>query len=336
MAADRYPAFWSSTSVLSLALQPVAGLFRGLAALRRAAYGAGLFPVHRLAVPVLVVGNLSVGGTGKTPLVIWLVERARAQGLRPGVILRGHGGSRIGPMAVTADSDPAEVGDEAVLIAQSTGAPVVIGQDRPAAGRHLLDAHPVELLISDDGLQHYALARDAEVVVIDAERGLGNGACLPAGPLREPPGRLATVDVVVGNGGAVDGGQGSFSLSPERLIALSPAGHPAPPASGESVHAVAGIGHPERFFATLEALGYKVERHSFGDHHLYTQADFAFVDDKAVIMTAKDAVKCRHLGLANAWCLPVRAVPDQTCAAALDGVLGRLTGAAERQGSDNA
>lgn len=304
-------------------LQPLAYGFRGLAALRRLSFSLGLLSVRTLSVPVIVVGNVTVGGTGKTPLVIWLVERARSLGYRPGVVLRGYGGQTQGPAAVTAESDPAIVGDEAVLLAQRTAAPVMMGRDRPAAGQALLKREEVDLIISDDGLQHYALGRDAEVVVIDAARGLGNGCCLPAGPLREPATRLNAVDAVIGNGGEVEHGQGWFLLKPLALVPLRPAPpDTAPPGDGATVHGVAGIGDPARFFLSLKALGYNVERHAFGDHHRYTASDLAFGDGRAVIMTEKDAVKCRAFAPANSWYLPVQAVPGTDCVSALDRVIG--------------
>ena len=322
MVGRRTPAFWKAGGLISTALQPLAYGFRGLAALRRLGYGYGLLPVRWLSVPVVVVGNVTVGGAGKTPLVIWLVERARALGYQPGVILRGYGGRLAGPMAVSGTTDPAAVGDEAVLIAQRTGAPVTIARDRPAAGQALLEHEAVDLIISDDGLQHYALGRHAEVLVIDAARGLGNRRCLPAGPLREPPTRLMRVDAVIGNGGEVDHGEGHFVLTP---LALAPVGiakpQRSPPGAGAQVHGIAGIGDPVRFFASLEALGYEVEQHAFGDHHRYRSSDITFDDEKPVIMTEKDAVKCRELASEDVWYLPVQAAPSPGGVRALDRVI---------------
>ena len=220
-------------------------------------------------------------------------------------------------------SDPDAVGDEALLLARRTGRPVMVGRDRPAAARALLAAAPVDLVISDDGLQHYALGRDVEIAVVDAQRRHGNGRCLPAGPLREPVERLEAVDLVVGNGAALTPGGAFFRLEPAALQPLAElTDPPAPPAPGSRVHAVAGIGHPQRFFATLTRLGYQPERHALGDHHRFRAADLHFADDRPVIVTEKDAVKCQALAPANSWFLPVMAQPDPATAERLRALLG--------------
>lgn len=264
---------------------------------------------QRLPVPVLVVGNLSVGGTGKTPVVIALVEALRQRGFRPGVISRGYGGQERGPAQVGADGDPARYGDEPVLIAWRSEVPVVVGRDRPAAGRHLLAAHPeVDVVISDDGLQHHRLARDLEIVVIDGERRHGNGRLLPAGPLREPLVRLDEVDVVLINGRRGSDETG-FDLRPGPAWPLA-GGAPrtlADFASDGPVHAVAGIGEPRRFFATLRAAGVAIVEHAFADHHRYRAEELAFGDDRPVLMTEKDAIKCRNFARPNWYALPVEA-----------------------------
>lgn len=320
----RLPEFWLHDGPGARLLSPLGALTAAVARrrLRRHRQGVG---VWRAPVPVLVVGNLFVGGSGKTPLVIWLTERARALGRRPGVVLRGHGGrARDWPRRVTAGSEPAEVGDEAVLIARRSAAPVAVGPDRPAAVRHLLAASSCDLVISDDGLQHFALGRDAEVVVLDAARGLGNGRCLPAGPLREPATRLATVDLVVANGGATAYSPYWFALEPGALEPVGQGGGP-PPARGARVHAIAGIGHPERFFAALRARGYDVIGHPLPDHHVPRARELDFGDGLPVIMTEKDAVKCARLDRGGLWMLPVTASPDEATVTALDALLEGLT-----------
>ena len=271
---------------------------------------------------MVVVGNLAVGGSGKTPLVIWLTLTAAARGWRPGVVLRGYGGREPGITAVTADSDPAAVGDEAVVIAGRTGCPVMIGRDRVAAAHALVDTHQVDLVISDDGLQHYRLARDVEIAVVDARRGHGNGRCLPAGPLREPPHRLTEVDAVLGHGGAVDAAGHRFELLADELRPVT-GNASAPPIPGERIHAVAGIGHPERFFDTLRGMGFEVITHAFGDHHRYRSDDLRFGDTAALVMTEKDAVKCRAIAPPSSWYLPVAAQPDVASARHLEGLLDR-------------
>ncbi|RZU98516.1 tetraacyldisaccharide 4'-kinase [Spiribacter vilamensis] len=315
----HWPGFWADNGVLARLLGPVEWLFRCIASSRR----RRLEPIARaMPAPVVVVGNLAVGGSGKTPLVIWLVAAAAARGWRPGVVLRGYGGRARGITAVTGDSDPAAVGDEAVLIAKRTGYPVMTGRDRAAAADALVATGDVDLVISDDGLQHYRLARDVEIVVVDARRGHGNARCLPAGPLREPPSRLAEVDAVIGHGGAVDENGYRFMLIPGDLRPVTDSA-PAAPASGDRVHAVAGIGHPERFFDVLRAMGLEVVAHPLGDHHRYRAGDLRFGDDAAVVMTEKDAVKCRAIAPQASWYLPVAAQPDHPSARCLEGLLDR-------------
>jgi tetraacyldisaccharide 4'-kinase len=275
-------------------------------------YGVGLFETTRLQVPVVVVGNITVGGTGKTPLVSWLAGHLRQAGYRPGIVSRGYGGNaKTWPRAVTPDSDPAEVGDEPVLLARRAGCPVVVGPDRVADARMLLSEHDCDLIIADDGLQHLALGRDLEIAVVDGMRRLGNGRCLPAGPLREPAARLAGVDFQVCNG-SPQGEELGMQLSGGRLHRVGEDDIVADPAglAGAPVHAVAGIGNPARFFADLRGLGLEVIEHPFPDHHTYVAADIAFGDGRPVIMTEKDAVKCVAFAGPVHWYLPVQASPD--------------------------
>lgn len=313
------PGWWLRRGRVDRMLSPLGALHAAAGRARRR-YWRSRAP--RLPVPVLVVGNLFVGGSGKTPLVIHLAGLLQRRGRRCGVVLRGYGGrgghwpQRVGP-----DSDPAVVGDEAVLIARRTGVPIAAGPDRVAAARLLVEAG-CDLVVSDDGMQHYRLHRDAEIAVVDAARGLGNGRCLPAGPLREPPERLTDADLVLAQGAAWRGAAGYYELVPGELRPLSGDAVHAPGA-GERVHAIAGIGNPARFFATLRALGYTVIPHAFADHHGFAPAELDFGDDLPVIMTEKDAVKCP--GAAGAWFLPVTAVPDTAAAAAIDRLLNRLT-----------
>jgi tetraacyldisaccharide 4'-kinase len=253
------------------------------------------------------VGNLTTGGTGKTPLVTWLVDFLRASGYRPGVIARGYKGrARHWPQPVRADSDPLIAGDEAVLLAVRCGCPIVVGPDRVAAARALLEQGECDLIVSDDGLQHYALERDIEIAVIDGERRFGNGFCLPAGPLREPPGRLTEADLVVVNGSGRPG-EYPMTMRLERAVSLESGIDPRELASFDRqwVHAVAGIGNPGRFFARLRQAGIRLEEHVFPDHHVYVAEVLEFGDDRPVVMTEKDAVKCRNLGLRNSWYIPV-------------------------------
>ncbi len=261
----------------------------------------------RLPLPVLVVGNITAGGTGKTPLVVALAQALAGQGWTPGIVSRGHGGSEVGPVVLSGAPDPVRFGDEPCLIRQATGMPVAVGRDRAAAGRLLVEAG-VDLVLADDGLQHHALARDVEICVIDGERRFGNGRLLPAGPLREPLARLETVHWRVCNGGRPQSGEIGMQLVGDTAIALASARQqPLSAFAGQRVHAVAGIGNPQRFFDSLRAHGLDVESHAFPDHHAFRPGELDFGDDLPLFMTDKDAVKCRNLHLANTWRVPVRA-----------------------------
>ena len=313
--ATQAPAFWQRRGALAHALRPLSLLFGVLARRRRARARP-----HRLPVAVIVVGNIAVGGSGKTPVVDWLAGMLRAAGHRPGIVSHGHGGTasaQNGLALVPADGDPGRYGDEPVLLARLTGCPLVVGHDRPAAARELLRLHPeCDVLIADDGLQHYRLGRDLEVAVVDAAT-LGNRQLLPAGPLREPLARLAEVDLVLAHG-ALDpelrtaiGDVPVFDmrLAGEEVVALDdPARHlPLAALRGRRVHAVAGIGRPQRFFEQLAAAGLEVVAHAFPDHHRFVAADLAFGDASPILMTAKDAVKCRAFAPVDCWEYPVRA-----------------------------
>ncbi|WP_374682033.1 tetraacyldisaccharide 4'-kinase [Accumulibacter sp.] len=308
------PALWP--------LLPLSWLFGALAGLRRGLFRCGVPLAQRLPVPVIVVGNLTVGGSGKTPLVLWLVERLREAGWRPGIISRGHGGSGEGVRLVAAGTPPSLVGDEPLLLARRGGVPVFVGRDRVAAGETLLAAHPeCDVIVSDDGLQHYRLQRTLEIVVFDG-RGAGNRRLLPAGPLREPLRRLTGVDAVVWNGrrepgvaaAAGDCPQFDMRLVGQRFVAVGEYARrradscDAASLRGRKLYALAGIGDPARFFAQLQVLGLDFEAHPFADHHAYTAADLAFAGDGVLLMTEKDAVKCAPIVSGEAWVLPVEAV----------------------------
>lgn len=319
MRLGRRPRYWSRRGVGSFLALPLAALFGLVAAIRRRCYRSGCCRAVRLPLPVVVVGNISVGGSGKTPLVLWLAAHLRAAGWQPGIVSRGFGGTlEQGDGAlVTADSTAAEVGDEPLLLARLAGCPVAVGAQRAKAAQCLLAAHPqCDVLISDDGLQHYALARTLEIAVVD-EATLGNRHLLPAGPLREPLRRLAEVDLIVAHGplsadvlaagAAVPVAR--MRLQGDRLHALHDSAHTRPLAAfaGQHVHAVAGIGLPERFFAHLRAAGLQVEEHAFADHHVFVAADFHFQTPAPCLMTTKDAVKCRDIAPQDSWVLPVDA-----------------------------
>ena len=296
-----------------LLLRPLSLCFGWLVALRRGAYRRGLLSSAHPGVPVIVVGNISVGGTGKTPLVLWLVQQLQADGLRVGVVSRGHGASHPQRAArmVSASDSAEEVGDEALLLARRAECPVCVGLDRLAAARALV-AEGCQVIVADDGLQHYALRRDFEIAVVDGTRGLGNGALLPAGPLRETAQRLAEVDAVVLNaeparpwpGPAVGEKSYRLNLQPRQFVRLDTGeGASAPAWRGRQVHAVAGIGNPDRFFATLRSLGLDPVEHPVPDHHRFRSADLAFDDERDIVMTEKDAVKCAAFASGRMWYL---------------------------------
>lgn len=336
----------------SLLLWPLSWLFAIVVALRRAAYRKGWFRSYRVSRPVIVVGNITVGGTGKTPFVIWLAQWLQAKGWRVGIVIRGYGGqSTRWPRDVQADTPCAEVGDEAVLLAQRTGAVVVAGPDRAAAARRAVELG-ADFVLSDDGLQHYRLARDVEIAVVDAARMLGNGWMLPAGPLREPRSRLTTVDLIVQTqraAAAIPHDQRINSPSLEQAsVALDEDGRAGPPKitaiariaeavsltgdrrralesfRGGRVHAIAGIGNPEAFFAALRAQGLDLDARALPDHAAANQADIRFADDAPVLMTQKDAVKCRHLADERHWAVPLDVELSAADVAAVERLIRRL------------
>ena len=296
---DRAPPWWT---------RPLAVSYCGVTAMRRAMYRHGWLRSERLPVPVVVVGNIVAGGAGKTPLTIALVQGLRDRGYKPGVVSRGYGGTARAPMLLDAQPDPATVGDEPALIRTRTGTPVAIGAKRTEAARLLL-SEGVDVVIADDGLQHYALARDMEICVVDGVRRFGNGRLLPAGPLREPGSRLRDVDFILCNGGDARNGEAAMRLAISNAVALADPTRTSPLTTfaGKRVHAIAGIGNPLRFFDALRASDIDVIEHPFPDHHRYTAADLAFGDALPVLMTEKDAVKCRMFAQAGWWSVPVTA-----------------------------
>jgi tetraacyldisaccharide 4'-kinase len=336
---------WLRRGPLALALLPLSLLFGLLGVLRRTLYKAGLLTSTRLPVPVIVVGNIFVGGTGKTPFTIWLVQALRNAGFTPGVISRGYGASQAAPRLVMPGASPADVGDEPVLIAMRAGCPVMVGRDRVAAGRALLTARPeVDLIITDDGLQHYALQRDIEIVLCDS-RGNGNGWLLPAGPLREPASRRRDFTIVNANGPlpAITApairmqldGTVAYLLSdpnqtrPVAALRQSKVGNASPivAARPPKLLAAAGIGNPGRFFATLRANGLEFDELPLPDHFDFANNPFEGLSADIILITEKDAVKCRQLdALKNdprLWVVPVTARIES---ALLDQLLEKLRG----------
>ncbi|MBI5438766.1 MAG: tetraacyldisaccharide 4'-kinase [Nitrosomonadales bacterium] len=350
--------YWHRITPLLLILFPVSLLFRLLVALRRALYRSGILPSQKLAVPVIVVGNVSVGGTGKTPLTLALAQQLIQRGRHPLIVSRGYGGAAQQPQQVETNSNAQQVGDEPLLMARRNLCPVWIGKDRAAAAQAALQAHPqCDVVLCDDGLQHYRLQRDVEVAVVDGARGFGNGFMLPAGPLREPVSRLRTVDAVVVNGGN-DMPLNSLSSVQAEIVEARADTAPCPStSSGRTVkndhryamrlsgktfynllnptqtatadhfhalnnHAVAGIGHPQRYFEHLQAMGISFMPHAFPDHHPYLETDLAFTGCDAILLTEKDAVKCAAFADARYWVLRVDAEIDITL---IDHILRKIT-----------
>jgi len=302
--------FWYRRGAIAWLLWPVSLVFRVLVFGRRVLYGMRLLKSVHPGIPVIVVGNLTVGGSGKTPLVIWIAEFLKANGWAPGIVSRGYGANISEPRAATVASTAAEVGDEPILLSRRSGCPVWVGADRVRVAALLRAAHEdVNLLILDDGLQHYAMRRDLEIAVVDA-RGFGNGFLLPAGPLREPRSRLRSVDAVVSHASPVQGH--AMTLRGEELHRMTDARErqPLKAFAGQRVHAVAGIGDPNRFFLHLGKAGIKVLPHPFPDHHPFTPKDLEFGDQLPVLLTEKDAVKLRSVAQPHWWVLPVSAQLD--------------------------
>ena len=309
------PRSWYRKDWRSAMLWPVSLIFQLLAALRRQRYSLQARKAPR-TVPIIVIGNITVGGTGKTPLLISLCKELLRKGLRPGIISRGYGGrSTRYPLAVDEQTDPAEAGDEAVMIARVTARPVVVDPDRLQAYQHLCQKFDCDVVLSDDGLQHYRLPRDLEIIVVDGFRLFGNGFCLPAGPLREPVSRLKRAQHVVINDEPAEQKRDprlqhavTMRTTPRFLINLvngeKKPFNGAPFQLGTTVHAVSGIGNPDRFAALLSQLPYTLERHDFPDHHGFSEEDLAAIaDHQPIVMTEKDAVKCRRFAKANFWYL---------------------------------
>ncbi|MDF1655230.1 MAG: tetraacyldisaccharide 4'-kinase, partial [Coxiellaceae bacterium] len=290
--------FWyQKRSLKAWMLSPLALLYHCIISIRKSLYHLGIFKTTAVSAPVIVVGNITVGGTGKSPMVGWLAKYLQAQGFKPGIVSRGYGGTlNKQPTLVTAEHKASEVGDEALMLFQAARIPVVVCRDRVAAAQYLLQKTDCNIIISDDGLQHYALARDIEIIMVDGKRRFGNGWCLPAGPLRELKSRCENAPWVVYTDD--DKAPYNLHLQPSQLL------YQGQPTSLEqlknkTVHAVAGIGHPERFFDTLRSLGANVIEHPMPDHHVFTEKDLQFDDEHWVVITAKDAVKCKEFLLSD-------------------------------------
>ncbi len=314
---------WYEGGGFGWVLLPLSGVYAAASGLRRFLYRTGVFATHRASVPVIVIGNITAGGTGKTPAVIWLARALSKRGFKPGVVSRGYGGRRSNsPMRVGADSAADVVGDEPVLLAKRSDCPVVVDADRTRAAALLAD-NGVDVIIADDGLQHYRLWRDYEICVIDGARGLGNRRLLPAGPLRESPERLARVDQLLVNGpmhrsehlSVAEQNALEFELVATDACRLNGSlVRPLERFAGTAVHGVAGIGNPPRFFDMLRGQGIQVVEHAFPDHAALTLRDVEFGDDFPVFMTEKDAVKIGPAVNDKFWYIPVTLTMDTALA----------------------
>ena len=304
---------WYKEMYISTMIMPLSMFYMDFMRFRRFLYRKGIYyKSTKLPVPVIIVGNISVGGTGKTPLVIWLDNYLKQSGYKPGIISRGYGGQdEEQPLSVNSDSNPAQVGDEAVLISRHTASPMVICSDRVEAAQYLLKNNDCDVIISDDGLQHYALQRDIEIAVIDGQRRFGNGYCLPAGPLREPVERLMEVDLVIVNGEAQEDNEYSMIFAGDDAVNLKTGQtRPLSEFSKQPCHALAGIGNPNRFFTFLASKSIQFKQYAFPDHHPFSSADVSFKDEKPVLMTEKDAVKCSDFAQDKHWYVPIKAEPQ--------------------------
>jgi len=322
---------WSGRSPLWLLLWPLSLLYGAITWLIRLSFQRGWRNSWHAPRPLIVVGNLTAGGNGKTPVVIWLVQALQHRGLRPGVVSRGYGGkAEHYPLLVTAQTATGQAGDEPVLIAQRTQVPVAVAPKRRQAVEALLAAHDLDVIITDDGLQHYALQRDREIVVVDGVRRFGNGWWLPAGPMRERASRLQSVNAVIVNGGIAQDGEIAMSLQPGLAINVL-SGETASLQQLPPIVAMAGIGHPPRFFSTLQQQGVKpVAEIAFADHHAYSEEELSRLTQQGqcLLMTEKDAVKCRAFARANWWYLPVDAqLTGAPLAALLDDITHLCTAA---------
>ncbi|MFJ5189500.1 tetraacyldisaccharide 4'-kinase [Pseudomonas fulva] len=326
--ADRLLAAWYTGHPALALLRPLEALYRWVVKRKRRRFLNDQRASYHAPVPVIVVGNITVGGTGKTPMILWLIEHCRQRRLRVGVVSRGYGAKPPQlPWRVTADQAAEQAGDEPLLIVQRTGVPLMIDPDRARAVQALLASEHLDLILCDDGMQHYRLARDLELVLIDAARGLGNRRCLPAGPLREPVERLKAADAVLFNGAEQDTAEGfGFRLQPSALVNLRTGERRALDhfSAGQRLHAVAGIGNPQRFFNTLQGLGWQPLPHPFADHAQFSAQNLAFTPPLPLVMTEKDAVKCRSFAAENWWYLAVEAQPTPAFGTWFDLQLQRL------------
>jgi len=299
---------WYNKSKITIILKPLSWIFCSIVFIRKFLYRLKFFKSYQLSVPVIIVGNITVGGNGKTPLVIWLTDKLKQSGYRPGIISRGYGGqAKKWPQQVRPDSDPLIVGDEAIVISRRTNCPMAVGPDRVETGRALLKYSNCDVIISDDGMQHYRLKREIEIAVVNGYLKFGNNLCLPAGPLREPIKRLDEVSFVVTNNGKSNNEDFSMRYIGDELVALHDTKNRIKLShfKSQKIHAVAAIANPDLFYKALIEIEIDIIEHTFIDHHIFKIEDFIFEDELPIIMTEKDAVKCCRFNIKNCWYLPI-------------------------------
>ncbi len=302
-----------------------AKVFGWIVSTRKNMYAMGLRKTHKLKVPVIVVGNITAGGGGKTPMVIWLASHLKSMGYRPGIVSRGYGGKRkVEPMFVTANANPTASGDEPLLMAKNTGLPVMVGKDRVKAAKALINSYSVNVIVADDGMQHLAMGRDAEIVMLDAKWRTGNHQMIPAGPLREPLERLNDVDLVVFKGAFEN--QHHYELEIDEIHQLNHQKQTKDLAEfrNQKVVAMAGIANPDGFFNSLSKAGIPIIKTPLPDHHDFSEADFTPHAENMILMTEKDAVKCEHLQLPNVWVVKVKVKMPETTEAAINQLIEKV------------
>lgn len=321
----RLDHYWYDFNIVAFLMLPLAVVFCLISLLRRLMYKIYIFRSYKLPVPVIIIGNITVGGTGKTPMLVEVCKQLKLAGLKPGIISRGYGGkSKQWPLDVKQDSDALETGDEPLMLARRTQCPVVVGPDRVADAKHLLEHYDCNVILSDDGMQHYRLRRDFEIAIVDAKRKSGNGFCLPAGPLREPKWRLNSADLVIENGG--DMNEFAYRVIAEKVISITSSKQAElKEFKDHLVHALAGIGNPDRFFNILETNQINYIPHIFPDHHVYRIKDLQFSDELAVIMTEKDAVKCKKYSMNHYWYMPIDVDLSDKAQSKLDEIIQKVS-----------
>lgn len=322
---------WYEPKLWGWLLWPIAQIFSCLVKLRRFCYKKNILNVYHATVPVIIVGNITVGGTGKTPLVMYFAKLLQQRGFRPGIVTRGYKGKIRTAALVHPNADPLLVGDEAALMANNCSCPVMIAKNRSIGVQALVQHHKVDIILSDDGLQHYALGRDIEIAVIDGQRRFGNGHSLPMGPLREMPTRLKSVDLTIVNGT-------DMQVACNRAYMLQDSSDSTQLDSfiGKTVHAIAGIGNPQQYFMQLRKLGITVIEHAFPDHYIYKASDIIFTDALPVLMTEKDAVKCRSFAKPQHWVVVTQVSVTDTIVDKFDDLVkGVINGRSETVGNSS-